>query len=342
MLTIQQNQCFNLRRKYFFTQFLLLFLFSTQILIAQDQAEIECSNNYSFLVLEDKSGQIIFEKKSDQKIYPASLTKLMTVYLTFKALKEKKLALDQILTVSDRAEDVATVNKTNTLKLKSGEKISVKDAIKASIVKSFNETTIMLAEAVAGSEWKFVPMMNKEAKDLGMAHTNFRNASGLYDDGQFTTDYDLARLAIALKEDFPEYYHFFALKEFSYNGVKYKSHNNVLLEYKGAEGMKTGFTVKSGYNLISIAKRNNKRVISVLTSCSSYQKRDALTKQLLDKAFEKILKNKDEKELKVKFANNWNKEEEAVEKEITLDNVKPAKSYILKIKDKKNAEEKQE
>lgn len=307
--------------------------------MADDIDEKGCSDNYSSLVFEEKSGHIIYEKRPEQKIYPASLTKLMTIYLTFEAIKEKKISLKQILVASDRAEYTATINKTNTLRLKVGDKISVEEAIKGSIVKSFNETAVMLAEAIAGSEWKFVPMMNKKARDLEMYNTNFRNASGLYDPGQFTTNYDLARLAIAVKNDFPEYYHFFALKEFNFNDVKYKTHNNVLLDYKGAEGMKTGFTMMSGYNLVAIAKKNNHRIFSVLTSCASYQKRDALTEHLLDKAFEEIIKNRNE-ELKVKFANNWHKEKVAVEKKINSNNVKAVKVYILKSNEKSNAAEK--
>lgn len=322
-------------KKHFVLPLILcLLLYPAYNLKAQD---IECSDNYSYLVLEDKSGQIIFEKRSDNKIYPASLTKLMTVYLSFEAIKEKKLTLNQILIASDRAEYASTINKTSTLKLKAGDKISVKEAIKGSIIKSFNETTVMLAESIAGSEWKFVRMMNKKAWELEMYHTNFRNASGLYDPGQYTTNYDLARLVMALKNDFPEYYYYFSLKEFEYKGTKFKSHNHFLLKYKGAEGMKTGFTTMSGYNLIAIAKKNNNRVISVLTSCATHEKRDQLTMQLFDRAFEKL--HKKDEELKVEFDNNWHKEKEIVEKKLAPSNLKKVKTYILK-SDKNNVLEK--
>jgi D-alanyl-D-alanine carboxypeptidase len=161
----------------------------------------------------------------------------------------------------------------------------VEDAIKGAIVKSFNETTVMLAEAISGSEWEFVQLMNKKAQKLGMEYTNFRNATGLHESGQFTNSYDLARLVLALRRDFPEYYHFFATKEIEIGGMKYKSHNTILFEYPGSEGLKTGFTNAAGYNLIAAAKKNDHRVISILMSCANIKARDEFTKQLLDKAF---------------------------------------------------------
>ena len=247
----------------------------------------ECSKVYSALVFEEKSDDILFENRPDSIIYPASLTKLMTVYLAFEAIKSKKIEMEQTLTASARAVEASRVNKSNTLNLKVGDKILMNQAIKGSIVKSFNELTVMLAEKISGSEWQFVREMNKKAKDLGMINTNFRNASGLHDYGQFTTDEDLKKLVLTLRKNFPEYYHFFSLKEFKYEGTKYPTHNAVLLKYKGAEGIKTGFTKASGFNLISSALRDNKRIISILTGCESSKKRDDFTKKLLDDAFKK-------------------------------------------------------
>jgi D-alanyl-D-alanine carboxypeptidase len=127
--------------------------------------------------------------------------------------------------------------------------------------------------------------MNKKALELGMINTSFRNASGLHEEGQYTTASDLARLAIHLKKDFPQFYYFFAMKEFVYNNKIIKTHNRVLTEYDGAEGMKTGYTNASGYNLVSSAKNNNKRIFSVVTGCQSSRKRDDLSKFLLDLSF---------------------------------------------------------
>jgi D-alanyl-D-alanine carboxypeptidase len=218
----------------------------------------------------------------------------MTIYLTFEALKNKKIHLKQELVATDRDEDISNVNKVLTLGLKRGDKIIVEEAIKGVLVKSFNEAAVILAEAVAGSEWKFIELMNKKAKKFGMKYTNFRNSTGLPDSGQFTTNYDLARMVMAIRHDFPEYYHFFADKEVTINNVKYKTHNNILLEYKGAEGMKTGFTNAAGYNLIAVAARGKHRVISILTSCVSSGKRDEFTKELLDYGFEVLSRKHDE------------------------------------------------
>lgn len=250
----------------------------------------ECSDNYAYLVLDDNEA-ILSENRAQMVKYPASLTKLMTVYLAFDALKHHKLSPDQKLIASDRAEYVSSLNKVNTLNLKIGDELTVDQAIKGSIIKSFNETTVMLAEAIAGSEWDFSKMMNKKARDLGMYYSNFRNASGLHDDGHYTTSYDLARLVLALKHDFPEYYHYFSMKEMSLNSVKYVNHNHILFNYPGAEGMKTGFTNKAGYNLIAAARKNNHRVISILMSCVSTAKRDDFTAQLLDNGFGNIKEN---------------------------------------------------
>ena len=256
-------------------------------------AESECSKDYSSLVIEEKSGAILYEKRSDKFSYPASLVKMMTLYLTFEALDTKKLSLDEELTVSAYGEEIAKVNNGNTMHLKEGNKITVREAVEAVIVKSFNEAAVTLAEGVGGGEWEFVRLMNKKAEALGMSNTSFRNASGLHEEGQYTNSYDLARLAIALQKNFPQYYKFFSMKKFTYRGRKYDSHNHVLLEYKGAEGMKTGFTRASGFNLVSAAKKKDVRLISILLGCSTSKSRDKLTKELLDICFKRIDENDD-------------------------------------------------
>jgi D-alanyl-D-alanine carboxypeptidase len=174
------------------------------------------------------------------------------------------------------------------------------------IVKSFNEAAVTLAEEVGGNEWNFVRLMNKKASELGMINTSFRNASGLHAEGQYTTSYDLARLAIAIKHDFPQYYRLFTLKEFKYRDTKYKTHNHVLIDYKGAEGMKTGFTNASGFNLITSAKRQDRRIISILLGCATQQRRDKLTKELLNESFENLEKSKINPKLGVKLSKVFN------------------------------------
>jgi D-alanyl-D-alanine carboxypeptidase len=286
----------------FFTIFFTINLFFSNILHAAEQG---CSKVYASLVLEEKTGNILFEKRSDETVYPASLVKLMTLYLTFEALKNHQLDPEKILTVSERGEEVSRVNKGNSLHLKRGDKIMVREAILAVIVKSFNEAAVTLAETVASNEWEFAKKMNDKAQELGMIGSSFRNASGLHDEGQYTTSYDLARLALAIKRDFPKHYHLFAMKKFFYNGTEYETHNHVLVDYRGAEGLKTGFTNASGFNLITTAKQNDQRVISVLVGCSSYQQRDKFTKNLLNEAFEKLAKN-EKNEMEVKLSEGFN------------------------------------
>lgn len=265
--------------------------FGFPLALASESIAQDCGTNYSALVFEEKTGNIFFEKHPDKIIYPASLTKLMTIYLSFEAIEKDKLKLEDQLFVSDRAISISKVNKNNTVHLKEEDKVSVKQAIIGSIVKSYNELTVLLAERISGSEWDFVRKMNIKARELKMYSTNFRNSSGLHDGGQFTTDEDLAKLVLAIKQDFPQYYHFFAKKEFIYNGKKYLSHNHFLLNYKGAEGLKTGFTKIAGFNLVAVASKDHHRIISILTGCESFKKRDEFAKELMDLSFNKLREN---------------------------------------------------
>jgi D-alanyl-D-alanine carboxypeptidase len=265
---------------------LLLIIFT--LLTLQTAYAGECNESYSAIVFREDDGEILFENRSDVVCYPASLVKVMTLYLTFEALSKGRLTMNQYLTVSERGAEVSRVNKVNTMHLKQGDKITVKEAISALIVKSFNEAAVTLAEAISGGEWAFTRKMNETAQNLKMYNTSFRNASGLHEEGQYTTAYDLARLVRATKHDFPQYYPLFATKKFFYKGQEYETHNYVLLEYDGAEGMKTGFTNASGYNLISAAKRNNQRIFSILLGCGNNEKRDKFTKELLDDGFSKL------------------------------------------------------
>jgi D-alanyl-D-alanine carboxypeptidase len=265
---------------------LTIILLLSTLIFTQARAEEEgCSDVYSYLVFEANTGNILSETRSEKITYPASLVKLMTLYLTFEAIEAKKISPTDIITISGRGEEISNVNEITTLHLKEGDEITVKQAIQGTIVKSFNEAAVSLGEIIAGSEWKFARLMNKKAAELGMFDTSFRNASGLHEEGQYTTSYDLARLVLALRKDFPGYYPLFKLKEFEFAGQKYETHNHVLLEYDGAEGMKTGFTSAAGFNLISSAKKSQDRVISVLLSCATSDKRDIFTKELLDKSF---------------------------------------------------------
>lgn len=269
-----------------FTIKILIFLLLTNSAFGIEITD--CSPNNSYVVFEEKNRSILLQKNANEKIYPASLVKLMTLYLTFEALENKKISLNTSIKISQRAEEISRVNRVNTLHLRQGQTITVREAILAIVVRSFNEAAIGLAEIISNDEWQFVKKMNNKALDLGMYNSSFRNASGLHDFSQYTTALDLARLAMSIKKDFPDYYHLFSLKHFKFHREKYKTHNHILDEYRGAEGLKTGFTNASGFNLIASAKKGNIRVISVLIGCPSSQKRENLTKQLLNEAFKKI------------------------------------------------------
>lgn len=279
--------------------FTLLILFSTQL-----KAEtLSCGEKSSALIISEHDKKIIFDGNSDKVAYPASLTKLMTLYLTFEAIEKKKLTPWTILTVSERGEEISHINKITTLNLEKGNKISVRDAIRAVIVKSMNGAAVTLGEAVGGDEWNFARMMNEKAQQLGMINSSFRNSTGLHEEGQYVTVYDLARLALALKKDFPGYYHLFGLKEFEFNGKKYDTHNHVLVDYKKAEGLKTGFTSASGFNLVSAAydKKLRRRLFGIVVSCPSYESRDEFMKDVLSEGFDRLKMKENDGELSLKL-----------------------------------------
>lgn len=236
---------------------------------------------YSELIL-NKEGKIIHQKNIRAPIHPASLTKLMTIYLTFRALKQKHLSLDRKLLVSKKA----TMQPPSKIWLKEGETITVNEALEALIVKSANDASMVLAETLASSEWNFTELMNKRAKKLGMHHTYFRNSSGLHYDDQITTARDIARLAFYTKKHFPEFYHMFSITSFKYKNKIFKSHNKVLINYEFAEGMKTGYTSKSGFNLITTASNGEQELVAVITGANTAEERNNRMVEMLDLTFQ--------------------------------------------------------
>ncbi len=239
----------------------------------------ECA--VSTLLADTKTGVIMSARNSKVQQYPASLTKVMTLYLTFNALDNGLLKMDDELPISLRAAK----QPASKLYLKAGDTIRVKDAINALIIKSANDVAVVLAEALAPSEADFANMMTKTAKQLGMKNTVFRNASGLHHPKQVTTAQDMAVLTIALINHYPQYYKMFDTNQFTYRGKVYKTHNRVTKNYKGAEGLKTGYIAAVGYNIISTAKRNNTRLVSVVIGQKTSAVRDKQAINLLDKGF---------------------------------------------------------
>lgn len=236
---------------------------------------------YSSIVLDAETGTILSEYDADSQNYPASLTKMMTLYLTFEQLEQGKLRLDQRFTVSAHAANQAP----SKLGLEPGDTIAVRDLILALVTHSANDAAVVLAEGLAGSESAFAERMTAKARSLGMASTTFHNASGLPNPGQLTTARDLAKLALGLYRDFPREYAYFATEEFTYNGVSYSNHNHLMSAFQGMDGIKTGYIRASGFNLAASAVRDNRRLIGVVMGGESAHSRDRKMAELLNAAF---------------------------------------------------------
>ena len=255
----------------------------------------------STLVADTKSGFVIESQDASVPKPPASLTKLMTLYLTFGALDNGILTMDDELPISERA----AAQPRSKIDLIPGETIKVRDAILALIIKSANDVAVVLAEALGENEEQFADLMTRTAKGLGLKDTVFKNASGLHTDGQVSTARDMGILTMALISHYPKYYPLFATPSFAYRGKSYQSHNAVLRQYEGAEGLKTGFVSAVGYNIISTAKKDKTRLVSVVLGEDSSAKRDIRAMRLLDRGFRQVeIQQKAEAEGRLKSAFN--------------------------------------
>lgn len=239
------------------------------------------SARYASIVVEAKTGRILHSVNAETKNYPASLTKIMTIFMTFEALKSGKLKLKQKLPVSR----VAQGRSPSKLGLRRGETITVENAIKALVTKSANDVATVLAEALGGTERKFARLMTKRARALGMKDTTFKNASGLPNRGQLSTARDMAILARAVLYGHPKMYQHFSRERFTYKGRTYRSHNRLMARYKGMDGIKTGYIRASGFNLVASARRSGKRVIAVVFGGKTSKSRDRHVATLLDRGF---------------------------------------------------------
>lgn len=233
------------------------------------------------LVIDGKTGKVLHASNEKEIIYPASLTKVMTLYILFDALESGKIGMNDKFHVSKYASEALPLK----LYVQPGEKISVQDSIRAIAIRSANDVSRVVAENIAGSESKFAHLMTLKARQLGMKNTIFANASGWHDPRQVTTAVDLAKLTIAIKRDFPQYYHFFKETSFSFKGKTINGHNRVTATYPGAEGLKTGYHIPAGCNLITVATRGNKSLVGVVTGRKSGSVRDRHMVELLDKHF---------------------------------------------------------
>lgn len=239
------------------------------------------------LIVDATSGRVLYERNADASRHPASLTKMMTLYLLFEALEKGTMTMQTQMHVSPWAASQSPTK----LDLKAGETLDVDTAIRAIVIRSANDVAVVIGEALGGTESAFASMMDAKARDLGMWRTNFENASGLPDLRQVTTANDMARLGRRLAYDFPQHFHFFSLNDFTYRGRRYETHNNLIGVFAGAEGIKTGYTRMSGFNLVTSAVRNNKHLMGVVLGGATAVGRDREMMRLLGIAFGEAEKN---------------------------------------------------
>ena len=239
---------------------------------------------YASIVVDANTGDVLYSRNANTRNYPASLTKMMTLYLMFEALERGSLRLDQKLPVSRRAAGQAP----SRIGLRAGRKISVEDLILALAVKSANDAAVVVAEHLGKTETTFARMMTNKARMLGMRRTTFRNASGLPNRGQLSTARDMATLARALLRDFPGYYDYFSKRSFRYGKSTFRNHNRLLTRYTGTDGIKTGYIRASGFNVVASVERNGRRLIGVVFGGRTARSRDSHMAALLDKGFQRV------------------------------------------------------
>jgi D-alanyl-D-alanine carboxypeptidase len=239
---------------------------------------------YSALVMEIESDRALYEQNADEIRHPASLTKMMTLYLVFEALEEGRVSLHDTF----YASAYSASRSPSRIGLRPGDPLTVEEGILALVTCSANDAAATLGEGLAGSEPAFAAMMTRKARELGMSQTVFRNASGLPDSEQVTTARDMYRLGKALLKHFPQYYPYFSTSRFQYRGRSFHNHNHLLENYHGADGIKTGFINASGFNLVASARRNGVRLVGVVFGGNSWPRRDAHMRDLLDDGFAQI------------------------------------------------------
>lgn len=242
------------------------------------------SYRYSSIVIDAGTGAVLSAVNADERRYPASLVKVMTIYMVFEALRDRRITLNQLVPVSSHAASMAPTK----LGLVPGTRITVEQAVLGLITRSANDAAAALAEFLGGTEDRFAQMMTLRARALGMSNTRFENASGLPDLYQTSTARDMAIMARRMITDFPSQYRFFATQQFVWHGRSIHNHHQLLHSYAGADGLKTGYTQASGYNLITSAVRGGTRLIGVVMGGASGGERDAHMAHLLNAGFEKL------------------------------------------------------
>ncbi|TWB55478.1 D-alanyl-D-alanine carboxypeptidase (penicillin-binding protein 5/6) [Rhizobium sp. ERR 922] len=233
----------------------------------------------AYFIMDAKTGKVLASSNADDLNHPASLTKMMTLYMTFEAIHRGKLSWNTRIPVSR----FAAAKPPTKLGLKPGGTVTVREAVDGMIIKSANDAATAMAEALGGSESGFARMMTQKARELGMRRTTFLNASGLPNMQQWTTARDMSTLAVALINNYPQEYRLFSQTSFNYRGHYVRGHNNLMYRYEGMDGIKTGYTNASGFNLVSAVRQGNRRVIGVVMGGATARGRDAMMASLLDR-----------------------------------------------------------
>ena len=234
-----------------------------------------------YILLDFNSGEVLAEKDADERMDPASITKLMTAYAVFSELRKERMALDDLVTISERAWRTGG---SRTF-IEVGKRIAVEDLIRGMIIQSGNDASVALAEHTAGTEATFADLMNEYARQLGMQNTNFRNATGLPSEDHYSSARDIAILASAIIREFPQFYQFYSEREFTFNDITQRNRNQMLWRDPTVDGMKTGMTDAAGYCLVASAQREGMRLISVVLGTSSAKTRADATQGLLNWGF---------------------------------------------------------
>src|SRR6202166_1227565 len=249
----------------------------------QDEAGESYNPAFSSIIVDGNSGATLSSSNPDGSRHPASLTKIMTLYLLFERLDAGKMKLDTEMEVSEHASEQAPTK----LGLRPGQTIRVEDAIKGLVTRSANDAAVVIAEAIAGDEDDFAKLMTRKAHALGMSKTTYRNASGLPDDEQVTTARDQSTLGRAVQDRFPRYYRYFSTAAFNYHGQSIRNHNHLLGSVEGVDGIKTGYTRGSGFNLVTSMRRGNRHLVGVVLGGRSGGSRDAIMRNLLAENLDK-------------------------------------------------------
>lgn len=286
-----QERFMNYRTRLFSLFTLLIFLtalfagpMDVEAKSRKTKAKAKENDKYAAIVVDARTGTVLHQDNAGQKRHPASLTKMMTLLMLFDAIKRGQVSLNDDIVMSSHAASMPP----SKLGIKPGKTIKVEDAILALVTKSANDVAVAVGEHLAQTESGFAKAMTRKARALGMSQTTFKNASGLHNPEQVSSARDMARLALVLLTDYKPYYHYFGTKNFKFRGANYHNHNRLMNTYDGMDGLKTGYIVPSGFNLVASAKRDGNRIVGVVFGGKTASSRNARMKVLLDEGFAKL------------------------------------------------------